>query len=95
MSADAFAQEQGAIVSQNLMKQYLRGRGRYGATPTPITTLLHLILQERDVPFKARAEDPLEWIREKLRERQRPWVQTPQQVYESARKSCPLKVVHA
>ena len=48
-----------AVLSNGWSKRYLRGRGRYGATPHPKTALLQFILQEREKPFTKRVADPL------------------------------------
>ncbi|KAJ3059968.1 hypothetical protein HK102_009734, partial [Quaeritorhiza haematococci] len=83
-----------AILPRLLVKKYLRGRGRYGATPHPKTCLLHVTLQERTKPFVKRERDPLEWIRERLREAQRPHCKAPDQVYEELRIKRPIKAVY-
>ncbi|KAJ3157460.1 Rab geranylgeranyltransferase [Geranomyces michiganensis] len=80
--ADAYVKQNAAILQTYLVKRYLRGRGRYGATPHPVSTLLELTLQERDKPFAARESDPLEWVRDRLRERQKPFAKTAEEVYE-------------
>ena len=91
--ADAYVLEKGGIFSTKLLKKYIRGRGRYGATPTPKTGLIQLILQEREKEFTGRSKDPLEWIRNRLREKQRPWVASPEAIYEAKRKARPVKPV--
>lgn len=77
-----------------MVKRYLRGRGRYGATPHPITTLLEITLQERDKPFAMRTKDPLEWVRDRLRERQKPFVKSAEELYIETRKKRPIKEVY-
>ncbi|KAJ3353224.1 Nucleoside diphosphate kinase A [Entophlyctis luteolus] len=67
--ADAFVKKDGAILSSQFTKRYLRGRGRYGSTQHPVTALVEVTLQERDTPFERREADPLEWVRKRLRDR--------------------------
>ena len=86
--------KKGAVLSTNMQKRYIKGRGRYGATPHVNASLVKLILQERDKPFLMRESDPLEWVRERLRQRQEPWVKNVDEVYEKARANRPIKAVH-
>ncbi|KAJ3115112.1 hypothetical protein HDU96_001171 [Phlyctochytrium bullatum] len=67
--ADAFAEKNGAVLSQEFKLKFLHGRGRYGATPHVMSTRVELTLQEREQPFLKREGDPLEWIRARLRKR--------------------------
>ncbi|KAJ3005255.1 UNVERIFIED_CONTAM: hypothetical protein HDU68_004682 [Siphonaria sp. JEL0065] len=67
--ADAYIKDNGAILSQQFTKRFLRGRGRYGSTQHAITGLLEITLQEREAPFARRVADPLEWVRKRLRDR--------------------------
>ncbi|KAJ3203970.1 hypothetical protein HDU67_009847 [Dinochytrium kinnereticum] len=92
--ADAFVQKNGAVLSQELQKRYLRGRGRYGATPHAKTALVELTLQERERPFPKREGDPLEWIRRRLRLRLGEVVEGPEEVYEGVRRRRVVKTVH-
>ncbi|KND01241.1 uncharacterized protein SPPG_04332 [Spizellomyces punctatus DAOM BR117] len=91
--ADAYVKENAAILQSQLVKRYLRGRGRYGATPHPVTALLEITLQEREKPFSIRDSDPLEWLRERLRDRQRPFVKSAEEVYNDVRSKRPIKQV--
>ncbi|KAJ3300006.1 hypothetical protein HK104_005260 [Borealophlyctis nickersoniae] len=91
--ADAFVKENAAILSERLVKKFIKGRGRYGATAQPKTALLEIMLQERDRPFEKREADPLEWLRVRLRERQRQWVPTPDEIYKDFRERRPIKPV--
>ncbi|KAJ3185003.1 hypothetical protein HDU87_002569 [Geranomyces variabilis] len=92
--ADAYVKQNAAILQTYLVKRYLRGRGRYGATPHPVSTLLELTLQERVKPFAARESDPLEWVRDRLRERQKPFAKTAEEVYTDVRSRRKVKEVH-
>ncbi|KAI8826841.1 uncharacterized protein EV422DRAFT_511621 [Fimicolochytrium jonesii] len=92
--ADAYVKKNGAILQTQLLKKYLRGRGRYGATPHPITTLLEITLQERDTPFKAVQKDPLEWVRERLRQRQVLFAKSAEEVYREVRGRRRIKEVY-
>lgn len=65
--ADVYVKQNAAYFSDLFKKRYLRGRARYGSSPHAKTCLLRFTLQERDGPFKVRAGDPLEWIRERMR----------------------------
>ncbi|KAJ3097002.1 hypothetical protein HDU97_005338 [Phlyctochytrium planicorne] len=65
--ADAFVKKNGAILCQEMKARYLRGRGRFGATPHAKTALLEFVLQEREKGFRRKESDPLEWIRRRLR----------------------------
>ncbi|TPX58054.1 hypothetical protein PhCBS80983_g03406 [Powellomyces hirtus] len=91
--ADAYVKKNAAILQNYLVKRYLRGRGRYGSTPHPVSTLLELTLQERDKPFQVRENDPLEWLRDRLRERQKPFAKSAEQVYEEVRTRRKVKEV--
>ncbi|KAJ3096722.1 hypothetical protein HK100_005505, partial [Physocladia obscura] len=67
--ADVFVRKDAAILSAQFTKRFLRGRGRYGAVQHPKTALLELVLQLRDRPFDKIQNDPLEWLRKRLRDR--------------------------
>ncbi|KAJ3407888.1 hypothetical protein HDU80_007518 [Chytriomyces hyalinus] len=67
--ADAFIKPNGAILSTQFRKRFLKGRGRYGSTQHAITAMLELTLQEREKPFARKVADPLEWVRARLRAR--------------------------
>ncbi|RKO99058.1 hypothetical protein CXG81DRAFT_20815 [Caulochytrium protostelioides] len=62
-------------------KAYIRGRGRYGATPHPKSTHLTFVFQQREKPFESRETDVLEWARSQLRQAKRDHAPTPQQLY--------------
>jgi hypothetical protein len=87
--------ENGAVLSKSLQKRYIRGRGRYGSTPHAKTCLLELTLQERDKPFDRKLQDPLEWIRARLRDRMRPWTKSPEEIYETIKSKRSTKVIHS
>ncbi|KAJ3005143.1 hypothetical protein HKX48_000846, partial [Thoreauomyces humboldtii] len=91
--ADAYVKKNAAILQSHLVKRYLRGRGRYGATPHPVSTLLELTLQERDAPFPVRENDPLEWVRDRLRQRQKPFVKTAEEIYTEKRERRKVKEI--
>ena len=93
--ADAYVSADGAILSQRLKKLYIRGRGRYGAIPHPKTALLSLLLQEREKPFESRVNDELEYLRERLRDAQKEWVPTPEEIYAQKRAARPFKEIHS
>jgi hypothetical protein len=81
------------VYSENLLKKYIRGRGVYGGTPHPLYTLIKTVVQERDSPFAFRQNDPLEWIRHRLRQSQVRYSRTPQFVWKKmsmARRAKPL-----
>jgi hypothetical protein len=80
--------------SKTMLNEYIKGRGRYGATPHPITTTLNIVIQERDKPFEFRVNDPLEWLRVRLRQTQTPHCPNALQVYDKLRTSRPLKAVY-
>ncbi|KAI8821240.1 hypothetical protein BJ741DRAFT_715630 [Chytriomyces cf. hyalinus JEL632] len=67
--ADAFIKPNGAVLSTQFRKRFLKGRGRYGSTQHAITAMLELTLQEREKPFARKVADPLEWVRARLRAR--------------------------
>ena len=92
--ADVYANPKGSIFSKT-MKKYIKGRGRYGSTPTPISTSLEIILQERKTPFKAFENDPLERLKDKLREKQRPWVKSVHEIYKEKRSIRPIKQIYS
>ncbi len=75
----------------------MRGRGRYGATPHPKTARLEIVLQERqNGGFKKRTEeDPLEWIRMRLRNRKKDHVSTAEEIYREKRLVRPIKPIYA
>ncbi|KAJ3412785.1 hypothetical protein HDV05_000252 [Chytridiales sp. JEL 0842] len=89
--ADGYVKKNAAVLSKPLQKRYIRGRGRYGATPHPKTCLLELTLQERNKPFDRKLADPLEWIRARLRDRLRPFTKSPDEVYEAVKTKRPPK----
>jgi pyruvate/oxaloacetate carboxyltransferase len=78
-----------------LTKRYLRGRGRYGATPHPKVATLDLILQEREKPFAVKENDPLEWVRAKLRDHKQEFVKNADQIYAEKRAKRPIKPVYS
>ncbi|KAJ1567086.1 hypothetical protein HK096_011022 [Nowakowskiella sp. JEL0078] len=91
--ADVYAFRE-AIASKVFIKAYVRGRGRYGSTPHPITSMLSFILQEREEPFKKRVNDPLEWIRDRLRQRQTEFEKSADEIYIEKRQKRPIKVIY-
>ncbi|KAI9101938.1 hypothetical protein DFS34DRAFT_612052 [Phlyctochytrium arcticum] len=91
--ADVYVKQNAAIIQTQLEKKFIKGRGRYGATPHPVTTLWEITLQERDKPFAKVERDPLEWIRVRLRERQKPYVQTAEDIYSEIRDKRVVKEV--
>lgn len=93
--ADVYANPKGALFSKNLIRKYVRGRGRYGATPTPLSTNLEIMLQEREVPFSLKQNDPLEPIKDKLREKQRQWVKSVHEIYSDFRIKRPIKKIYS
>ncbi|TPX34737.1 hypothetical protein SmJEL517_g02712 [Synchytrium microbalum] len=72
-------------LSQTHMRKYVKGRGRYGSTPHPLVTCLDFTFQERSSGFQTRKNDPLEWIRLRLRNQQKPYTKTAQEYYEEKR----------
>ena len=76
------------------MKSYIRGRGRYGATPHPRSALITLLIQERDKPFASKVQDPMEKLKQELRLKQIPWVRDPESLYEYKRSQRPLKQIY-
>ncbi len=70
------------------------GRGRYGSTPHPKICRLEFYLQEREKPFDLRENDPLEWVRQRLRDSRRKYVDLSEKVYEEKRRSRPIKPVY-
>lgn len=94
-TADACVTANKAIISERLKKLYIRGRGRYGAIPHPKTALLSLLLQEREKPFESREKDELEYLRERLRNAQKDWVPSPDEIYAQKRAARPLKEIHS
>ncbi|KAI8812278.1 hypothetical protein BJ742DRAFT_768357 [Cladochytrium replicatum] len=91
--ADVYT-ESGAVISRYFQRRFIRGRGRYGATPQYVSATLAFTLQERDRPFRVRTSDPLEWIREKLRERQREWTPTVDEIYAEERSVKKIKPIY-
>lgn len=65
--ADVYVHENGAVLSKLLKKRFIRGRARYGSDQHVKSSLVKFILQEREKPFKSRVNDPLEWVRERMR----------------------------
>jgi hypothetical protein len=93
--ADAFIHENDAILSEKLVKQYFRGRGRYGAIPHGKSALLTLVLQQRDKPFQKKAQDPLEPLKDILRDKKKDWVpHDPIQIVEQAKSRRPSKPLY-
>ncbi|KAI8928801.1 hypothetical protein BC831DRAFT_446628 [Entophlyctis helioformis] len=92
--AEAFARENKAILSKELVRKYLRGRGRYGATPHIKSALLEVTLQERDKPFAVRENDPLEWVRVRMRNRLAGYIPDAESVYTKKRTARPVKPVY-
>ncbi len=82
------------VYSENLLKKYIKGRGVYGGTPHPLTTLVKTVVQERNVPFAFRQNDPLEWIRDRLRQSQVNYCSTPQSIYQQLKKSRSVKPLY-
>jgi hypothetical protein len=91
--ADAYVKN-GTGLSKRFVKKYLKGRGRYGSTPHPKTAKIQIIFQQREKEFQKRLEDPLEWIRKRLRDRKRSTTKTANQIYIEKRQSRPLKVIY-
>ncbi|KAH6565850.1 hypothetical protein BASA50_000071 [Batrachochytrium salamandrivorans] len=91
---DILSKENAAILSDGLKKKFLRGRGRYGSTPHIKSALLKFVLQERDRPFQTRLDDPLEWIRVRLRKRYAEFTPNAEAVYARCRTERPVKPVH-
>ncbi|KAI9204882.1 uncharacterized protein BJ171DRAFT_503945 [Polychytrium aggregatum] len=91
--AEAYVKPE-AVLSEKLTKNFIRGRGRYGSTPHIVSSILQLTLQEREKPFKKRLDDPLEFIRERLRERQQAYIVDAEQVYQTVRAKRPIKPVY-
>lgn len=94
--AHAFIKESAHGLSQRFIKAYVKGRGRYGATPHPKLARLEIILQERlNGGFKKREEeDPLEWIRVRLRNAQKNIVPGPEELYNLKIQQRPKKNVY-
>jgi hypothetical protein len=88
--ADAHADNKNAVFSKQLLKKYIRGRGRYGAIPHAKTGSLEFILQERTKGFEAREKDEMEWIRQKLRSKH---VVDVEAVYQQKRQNRPIKAI--
>ncbi|KAI9363995.1 hypothetical protein DFJ73DRAFT_810558 [Zopfochytrium polystomum] len=84
--ADCFVERNGAVLSQEFVRRFIRGRGRYGATPHPVSSLVEVTLQERERPFDRRLADPLEWIRNRLRSRVRDQTPSPEEVYRKTKR---------
>ncbi|KAJ3268061.1 hypothetical protein HDV01_003502 [Terramyces sp. JEL0728] len=92
--ADAYVKNTKHGLQTRFVKKYLRGRGRYGATPHPLVCKLEFILQERALGFQKRINDPLEWLRSKLRDRKRETTETAEQLYQQKRNKRPIKPVY-
>ncbi|KAK5665212.1 hypothetical protein QVD99_008057 [Batrachochytrium dendrobatidis] len=82
------------ILSKEIKQKFLRGRGRYGATPHIKTALLKIVLQEREKPFDVRHNDPLEWIRCRLRKVHKEFTPSAEELYTKIRKECPVKPIY-
>lgn len=91
--ADAYIKNSSHGLSQKFVKKYLRGRGRYGATPHPKTARLEVILQEREKRFVMREQDPLEWVRVRLRDVKKEGTQTASQICEEMKMKRLVKAV--
>lgn len=92
--ADAYIKETKSGLSDRFVKKYLKGRGRYGATSLAKTAKLEMIFQERETGFKSRESDPLEWVRNRLRERRKEYVKSAEELYEAKRTTRPIKPVY-
>ncbi len=92
--AHASAEKEAAAYAKILLKEYIKGRGRYGSTPHPLTTTVHFVFQERDKLLESRARDPLEWLRSKLRNTQAQYTKNAESVYEEMRSKRPVKQVY-
>lgn len=81
--AEAYVKESAHGLSQRFQSKYLRGRGRYGATPHPKTARLEIILQERTKGFTCKEQaDPLEWLRVRLRNKKKDLIKTAENIAE-------------
>jgi ribosomal protein L22 len=92
--ADAYVKNTSTGISQQFIKKFLRGRGRYGATPHAKISRLEFILQEREKPFAVRVNDPLEWVRVRLRERRKEFTKTAEEIYQEYRERKPIKPIY-
>ncbi|EGF83636.1 hypothetical protein BATDEDRAFT_86037 [Batrachochytrium dendrobatidis JAM81] len=94
IQADITARDGEVILSKEIKQKFLRGRGRYGATPHIKTALLKIVLQEREKPFDVRHNDPLEWIRCRLRKVHKEFTPSAEELYTKIRKECPVKPIY-
>jgi hypothetical protein len=92
--ADAYVKDSKTGVSTRFIKKYLRGRGRYGATPHPKFARLEFVLQQREKGFAVRENDPLEWVRTRLRERRSEFTKNAEEVYQEYRVKRPIKPIY-
>jgi hypothetical protein len=92
--ADAYVKESKTGISEQFTKKYLRGRGRYGATPHPKFARLELIFQQREQGFAARENDPLEWVRVRMRQRKKNSTKTALELYEEKRQKRIIKPIY-
>ncbi|TPX47425.1 hypothetical protein SeLEV6574_g02691 [Synchytrium endobioticum] len=82
----------GAWLGAAHAETYVKGRGRYGATPHPLITNMEVVYQQRAAPFASRVADASEWIRERLRRQ----VKGPsaEELYVAMRDKRPVKSVY-
>ena len=92
-TADAYIKKDEGSLSNVMIKKYLKGRGRYGATPHAKVALFSVVLQERSRPFDFRLADPLEPIKARLRARQVPFTKTATELYQQSRIRRPVKAL--
>jgi hypothetical protein len=94
--AEAYVHASSHGLSRRFVEKYLRGRGRYGATPHVKTARLEILIQQRENGgFKKRESgDPLEWLRIRLRERKKGVVVGAEDLWTERRKSRPAKQVY-
>ena len=83
-----------SVLAAQMRSKYLKGRGRYGSIPHFKVVVLEFILQQREKPFSIRANDPLEWLRIRLRKRFEPVTQTANEAYDELRHRRPIKAIY-
>jgi hypothetical protein len=91
-----YAHENGGIYNKVMEKKLLFGRARYGSSPHFKSTLLKFTFQQREKAFVKREGDPLEWVRERMREKLGGGEKgLASVVYERVREARPVKVVYS
>lgn len=80
--------------SMKFIRKSVRGIGKYGVAGLPVASRVKIVLQEREVGFEEREKDSLEYLRVIMRNGQKEFTETSDQVFLRMQKSRPELEIH-